>query len=201
MIISCIDRCGRSHMTYWKGVVLGDEDQDGKRRILLPYGSHSSLPLILKVPCFLTIFFSPVFTYCYFCLFPKCDASHLVLLQCISPWPFLKLTGWFPFFILVWFLISVVSTIIEQPVSHHLAPTPAPNGKKKTNKTKQSNNNNKIYPHFKMFVSHLISLQLGTWALSIFPPESPQIRKRSTDACVFFLRWKTCILVLKHLPF
>lgn len=143
MIISCIDRCGRSHMTYWKGVVLGDEDQDGKRRILLPYGSHSSLPLILKVPCFLTIFFSPLFTYCYFCLFPKCDASHLVLLQCISPWPFLKLTGWFPFFILVWFLISVVSTIIEQPVSHHLAPTPAPNGKKnKQNKTKQQQQQN-----------------------------------------------------------
>lgn len=43
MVISQIDGCGRSPLAYWKGVMLGDEDQDGNWTITLPLRPLSSL--------------------------------------------------------------------------------------------------------------------------------------------------------------
>lgn len=36
MVVSQIDGYGRSHLAYWKGVMLGDEDQDGNWSTPLP---------------------------------------------------------------------------------------------------------------------------------------------------------------------
>ena len=53
MVISQIDGCGRSHLAYWKGIMLGDEDQDGNWRILLPLRALS--PLIMEKHCVVSL--------------------------------------------------------------------------------------------------------------------------------------------------
>lgn len=53
MVISQIDGCGRSHLAYWKGVMLGDEDRDGNWSIPLPLRALSSL--IMEKHCVVSL--------------------------------------------------------------------------------------------------------------------------------------------------